>query len=87
MSCPVTFVCLFVCKGEEDTLNGTNTAIRNVGWGRSFKCNRNIRYDLTSKEDNSTGTASIMFNSIQVQVFNFTAPPGEFNAGIYLHSL
>jgi len=75
MSCPVTFV----CKGDGDILNGTNTAIRNVGWGKSFKCNRNIRYDLTSEE--STGTAIVMFNPIQLQVFNFTTS-GEFDAGI-----
>jgi len=69
---------IFACTGDVDILNGTSTAIRNVGWGKSFKCNRNVKYDLTSEE--SGGTASIIFNQIQIQVFNFSTP-GQFSEG------
>ena len=67
MLCAV--IAVYVDDG--DTLNGTVTIIRNVRWGKSYKCTtRKVNSVLTSEV--STGTATVMFQELQLQVFNFT---------------
>ena len=50
-------------------VNGT-TDINDITWGRSYECNLNRSYNLTSK-DAENGRAEVMFPYLRVQVFHF----------------